>query len=244
MNIDGLVWSLRRRGGRGKSRERRRAAGRGSAGRNRKKGDGRVGRAGRVGRVGAEILCGRVGRVYIGAWGDTPAAAGRGFDCQRPAGEGRHYAPAGLSGWKIAFRNGDAAEKAGCSLLNPTIISRIASTASWPSGAEVHHGEHNGAQRTRRGRRAGGSRQGDAGGLMAGKGPRRTGTDSLPSCPSWLRRGRCDEPAVVRLIEPLHRFAVPLPIRKRRTGRRRSGRPVNLFLRVRRARNGQGAGIG
>ena len=42
----------------------------------------------------------------------------------------RHYAPAGLSGWKIDSRFGEVTEKARDRSHNPTMFSRIASTAS------------------------------------------------------------------------------------------------------------------
>ena len=42
----------------------------------------------------------------------------------------RHYAPAGLSGWKIGSGIREVTEKAADRPLNPTIFSRIASTAS------------------------------------------------------------------------------------------------------------------
>ena len=80
-----------------------------------------------------------------------------------------HYAPAGLSGWKIGFRIREVTEKAGVRPLNPTMFSRITSTASWTSRAMVHHEGHEGVTKNTKGPVAGGSRQGDA---IIGGGPR------------------------------------------------------------------------
>ena len=89
--------------------------------------------------------------------------------------------------------------------------------AAQPSalGAEVHHEGHNGFTKDTMGpagRRLPSGRRKEA--LIAGKGPRRAATGALPSCPSCLLRGLCDEPvkgdvSTERRTEPLRHGAYP-----------------------------------
>ena len=152
-------------------------------------------------RVKSRTPRGGVSRVYIGARGGLSKNRSGGVDrvyigaprrCggdavvkdRRPAGAAgqRHYAPAVCSGAKMASGKGDVSGKTGDCPPNPTIYSRIASRASWVFELRFVTTGTTNSRRTRRGRRACGSRQGDAFQLKAGKGPLRAGRGSLPSC--------------------------------------------------------------
>ena len=75
----------------------------------------------------------------------TPAARGWPWrQTPSPATGWRALYGRRLRGWKTGSGKGDVADLAGEFCDNRTIIPRIASTASRPSGARVHHEGHNG----------------------------------------------------------------------------------------------------
>lgn len=78
--------------------------------------------------------CGRVDRVDIGALFGGRRRLGR-RAAVRLSKTGAQYAPAPSPGGKIASRKGQVVERAGDFPRNPTIVPRIASTASRPPTA-------------------------------------------------------------------------------------------------------------